>query len=141
VLRPTPLAGLTPTAGAIERACGMILDQHPTERLPGAAVVDLHARELQQRGAVSAPLVIRHDAEVVHRILVERDVAHRALPDFKKIGVHQPITEHAPPALDDVGDGIWILRRRKDMSQSLLASPTFQAGKQAALVRTRAADT
>jgi DegV family protein with EDD domain len=140
VLRPSPLAGLTPTAGAVERACGVILDQYPTERLPGAAGVDLHARELQQLRTVSAPLVIRHDAEVVHRIPVESDVAHGAIPHFKKVGMHQPITEHAPPTPDDRSNWIRMLRRRKEMGQCLLAGCTFQPGQQTSLVRTCATD-
>ena len=84
--------------------------------------------------------MVRHDAEVVHRIPVERDVAHWAVAYLEKIGVHQPITEHLPPAPGDRAGRI-DTGMAEDVGQRLLARCTFQPGEQLALVRTRAADT
>src|SRR4029450_4310512 len=140
ILRPSALAGLTPALCAVERARDMVIGQHPTERLSGTRREDLHAGELQQRGAVAAPLLLRHDAEVVNGNPVESYIAHRALPHLEHVGMHQPITKYPAPAPGDGADWIRMLRRRKDVGQRLLARGTFQPGEQPALIRTRPAD-
>src|SRR5215207_116668 len=140
ILRVPPRARLGPAAGAVERTCHLIVGQYPTECLSDTARVDLHASELEKRGAVSATLVVRDDTEVTHRIPVKSDVADRAVAYLEKIRMHQPITEHLPPAPGDRAGRIGMLVRRKDMGQCILARGTFQPGEQLALVRTRAAD-
>jgi hypothetical protein len=103
----------------------LITGQDPTKRFSGAATVDLDAGELEKRRTVSTALVVRHNTEVMHRFVVKGDVAHGAVSYLEKVGMHEPITEHVPPAPSDPAGGIGMLVRRKDMGQCLLARGTF----------------
>jgi hypothetical protein len=75
ILQMAALARLGPAQGSIERPSRVIVGQHPAVRLSGTPGVDLHAGEFQQRRPIPAPSVLWYDAEVVHSLSIEGDIA------------------------------------------------------------------